>query len=99
MSRFPSRVEPKRDRSAKDRDRECRIAPASDERAKATDVERRIESEADSVDPIDSGTLELVEAPLDDGVRSRALDARPDTRCSGCRSDHGPAIGSEEAGP
>jgi hypothetical protein len=84
----------KRDRSAENRHGECRIAPSGNQIAQTADVERDVDRQPDGLDRVDARSLELVEAPLEDDVGSRPLDARTNRRCSGCRSDHGEAIGS-----
>ncbi len=94
---LPSRQDVKRDSSAKDRNREHRVTPTRNERTQAADVERQVECEPNSLDAVDSGALHLVEAPLDDGIGRRTLDARTNRRCSGCRSDHDRDIGGDRS--
>ena len=50
-----------------------------------------VEREPKRLDRIDSCALELVEAPLDDDVRGRTLDARANRGWSGCRSEPRPS--------
>ena len=90
----PSRNAPKRDRSAKDRNRERSGATAGDERPHRADVEGEVEREPQVVEVRETRPLELVKSPFDDGVRSRTLDLHANARSSGCRKHHGPAIGT-----
>ena len=85
------------DRSAKDRHGEQRWATARHERPQRGDVESDVECEPKRIERGKSGALELVEAPLQNGVRSRTLDLHANARRSGCRKHHGPAIGGNGA--
>ncbi len=67
---------PTLDESAENANGECRIAAAPDQRPQRGDVERGIERSPDRLQSVEAGALELVEAPLDDGVRRRTLEPR-----------------------
>ena len=65
-----------------------------DEVAEGAEIERRVEGEPHGLDRVEPGSLELVEAPLENDVRYRTFDERANPRREGCRKHHGLGIGS-----
>jgi hypothetical protein len=84
-------------KSAKNARGESHFATAAYEHPQRGDVERGIQGKPDRLECVEAGALELVEAPLDDDVRCRTLEPHANARRSGCRKNHGPAIGSNRS--
>jgi len=94
---LPSRRNVTVDGSAKDRHGEQRRAAAGDESPQRGDVEGDVERKPKRIERSEAGALELVEAPLENDVRSRTFDLHANARSSGCCKHHGPAIGGNGA--
>ena len=63
--------------------RECSRAAAVHKPTDSRDVETGIESQAKRRDAFDPQSFELVEAPLEDNVRNRMLEPRPNRHLGG----------------
>ncbi len=83
-----------RDTSGEDANGERRLAAAAHERPQRREIEREVEGETYRIEHVEAGALELVEPPLDNGVRRRTLEPGTNAWRGGCCTNHGPAIGS-----